>query len=633
MLPNRFIQNKKTFLAYNEFRKQIFTELAPRDSEFVLYLLPWLLSVNDPAVPGYIPDQERPMAVFGAATDQGILKRESAFKKRFDIRRPGPLLKPAFQAALIQGIYTIGSVGTIGQTPSSDCDLWICIDADQFDARDRDALARKINLIKDWLDAHLKLPVYFFICDVEDIRQGRFGSLDHESSGSAQRGVLKEEFYRTAILICGKIPLWWACYDPDSETDYPALAAQYQKGVFGDYDFIDLGAITTIDPDECFGATLWQFNKALTHPLKSVIKMLLLEMLLSAPGESLLCNRFRRLILERKPAAAFCDPSAFTGQAILEFQKNTDPETFAFIQRCYYLRHEIKLYTKQETVKERLAREIFRRYPLSREEIYRLNDFATWPMHEQLEFGETMLSLLSRIYRKITDRQAEIASGLTRRDMTIIGRKLAVCLERKKGKIPLIHKPTANINHPNLAFHHRPPEWQVLAAGENARRVIADPVIADPDIVYCIAHLVWNDLYRALDVRMAPNPTPVTLQEIHNLAARIREVFGSFDITGVDFKNFLEPEKVTTVLVIVSFAGGQSLKDMNDFSVLYENHWGELFFLRFHTPKAFRTFIEDRQEKFSGARTHYYVRRNSLYYEKIIERTKMLVTHIFDVSP
>lgn len=627
MLPNTFVQNKKKYLAYNEFRKEIFSELAPRDSEFVLYLLPWLLSVNDAAVPGYLPDLKRPLAVFGAATDQRILKREPAFKKRFAVRGPGPLLKPSYQASLIQGIYTIGSIGTIGQTPSSDCDIWICIDGEQFDDPSRDGLTRKLNLIKDWLDSHLKLPVYFFLCDVEDIRQGRFGRLDGESSGSAQRNVLKEEFYRTAILICGKIPLWWAAFDPAGETDYPTLAAQYQTGGFGDYEFIDLGPISTIDRDECFGATLWQFNKALTHPLKSVIKMLLLEMLLQSPGEALLCNRFRKLILETSPGEAFCDPGAFTGQAVLDFQKSADPKTFSFIQHCFYLRHEIKFFTKFETVKEKLAREIFQRHPLPREEIYRLNDFATWPMGEQLDFGEKILSLLSTLYRKITDRREEITSGLTRRDMTIIGRKLTACLERKEGKIPLIHKPTANLNHPNLTFFYRPPEWQVLAAGDTAK-----PVTTSPDIVASIAHLVWNDLYRALDVRMAPNPTPVTLQEIHNLARRIGEVFGSFDITGVDFKHFLEPEKVATVLIIVSFAGSQSLKDMNDFSILYENHWGELFFRHFSTLKAFKSFIEDRQQKFSGAQVHYYVRRNSLYYEKIIERTKMLVTHIFDVS-
>jgi hypothetical protein len=189
----------------------------------------------------------------------------------------------------------------------------------------------------------------------------------------------------------------------------------------------------------------------------------------------------------------------------------------------------------------------------------------------------------------------------------------------------VIHKPSANLNLPNLTFTSKAGGWEVLASGDPPK-----PIVASTDITYCIAYLVWNDLYQAMDVRMTPNPTPVTLQEIHSLAKRIREIFGSFDIAGIDFKNFLEPEDVTKMLVIVSFESADHFKDMNDFSLLYCNHWGELFFRRFNTTKKFKTFIENGGEKFSGTEMFYYVRRSGLYYEKIIERTKMLVTHIFD---
>lgn len=625
MLLNTFTHNKKLFLAYHEFRKTIFSELAPRDSEAILYLLPWMLSVNDPAVPGYIEGLDEPIAVHGAFTNRAILSRENAFKKRFDIRKQASLLKPFTRGCTIQGLYTIGSVGTISQTSSSDCDIWICIDKENFDDKDRVNLSRKVNIIKDWMDSNLRIPVYFFICDIDDIRSGNFGNLDEESSGSAQRNVLKEEFYRTSILIAGKIPLWWVCFDPDGDVDYEEFASLYEKDFFGDYDFIDMGSVPEIGRDEYFGAALWQFNKSLTRPLKSVIKMLLLEMFLGAPSSELLCHRFRKLTMNQQKNPVFCDPSVFTWGAILEYKQDADPETFAFIQKCYYLRNEIKFFSKAETIKETIGRDIFRDYPLKRTEIYRLNDFAIWPLSEQLDFGEKTLDLLTQIYKRITPRQKGTANRLTQRDMTIIGRKLAVCLEKKRDKIPVIHKPSSILNLPKLTFISKASEWEVVAHGDPPA-----PVAASTDIAYCIAYLVWNDLYQMMDVRMAPNPTPVTLQEIHNLAKRIREIFGSFDITGIDFKNFLEPENVTKMLVIVSFESADQLRDMNDISILYGNHWGELFFRRFNAPKKFKAFIEDSGDKFSGTEMYYYVRRSGLYYEKIIERTKMLVTHIFD---
>lgn len=624
MLLKTFVQNKKIYIAYNNFRKNIFSELAPKDSEAILYLLPWMLSVNDPAVPGYVPNLKRHIAVYGATTDREIVKRERVFKTMFDIKQHGSLLVPSTNLSLIQGIYTIGSIGTISQTASSDCDIWICIDKANFDEKSMNHLHQKIHLIKDWMDANIKMPVYFFICDVEDIKNSYFGSLDYESSGSAQRNILKEEFYRTAIMISGKIPLWWICFDPDSNIDYQELATQYFSGAFEDYDLIDMGSLESVESNEYFGAALWQFNKALTHPLKSIIKMLLLEMLIVASGEELLCNSFRNSILTQGKDFVFQDPSMFALKAVLDYNQGIDQETFEFIKMCCYLRYEIKFYSKKLTLKETLAKEIFQTFPLSREQIYRLNEFATWPLLEQLDFGEQIFALLVKIYKGISEYQKDVISGLTPQDMAVIGRKLASFLERKLNKVSVIHKPIFNLNLPTLTFSVEKKIWQVFAAGD-----LSKPVIASADIVYCMAYLIWNGIFEGWNIRMTPNSTPVTLQEIANLAKMIKETFGGFDVTGVNFENFIEPEKVTKMLVVISFEGSSQSKDMNDFCVIYSNNWGELFVRRFNATKKFKEFIEDGGPKFSRTDIHYYIQRNSLYYEKIIERTKMLVTHIF----
>jgi adenylate cyclase, class 1 len=624
MLRKTFVHNKKIYLAYNHFRKNIFAALARKDSEAILYLLPWMLSVNDSAVPGHMPNLKKSIAVFGATTDQALIRREPSFKSLFGIRKSGALLRPSVQVSLIQGLYTIGSVGTISQTPSSDCDIWVCIKKADFDDKAREHLLQKINLIKDWMDANLKMPVYFFLCDIDDIRNSRFGVVGNESSGSAQRNVLKEEFYRTSILISGKIPLWWACFDPQDNVDYHVFSTQYSKDDFDDYDFIDMGALESVDHDEYFGAALWQFNKALTHPLKSVIKMLLLEMLLAAHGQELLCHRFRRLILNQERDYVFHDPSLFTLQAILDYSRDVHPDIFEFIKQCSYLRFDIKFHTRKLTFKENLAKEIFQSYPLTREQIDRLNAFADWPLLEHLAFGEKIFMLLLKIYKRIMAYRQDVGSGLTDQDMTIIGRKLAACLERKRRKVPVVHKPIFHPNLPNLTFSSVNKSWHVSAAGEAVK-----PVVASADIVYCIAYLIWNDIYQSTNVRMIPNPTPVTLQEINNLAKRIKEIFGVVDITGIDFNNFLETEKVTKMLVVVSFENPRNASELNDLSVIYSNHWGELFFRRFNSPSQFEAFIGQGGLIFSRTEKHYYIQRNSLYYEKIIERTKNLVNQIF----
>ncbi|MCX5853582.1 MAG: class I adenylate cyclase [Deltaproteobacteria bacterium] len=623
MFLKTFVQNKKIYLAYNNFRRNIFSELSPKDSEAILYLLPWMLSVNDPSVPGYVHDLKRPIAVFGATTDRAIIKREPVFKTMFNIRKQGSLLIPSTQVCYIQGIYTIGSIGTISQTASSDCDIWICIEKADFDEKSKRHLLQKIYLIKDWIDANLKMPVYFFICSVGDIRNSNFGPLDYESSGSAQRNVLKEEFYRTTLMISGKIPLWWVCYDPHGHVDYQKLAARYTDGAFGDYDFIDMGPLDSVDSDEYFGAALWQFNKALTHPLKSIIKMLLLEMLIVSSGEELLCHRFRNSILSQEKEFIFYDPGMFTLRAVLDFYQEIDLDTFEFIKECCYLRYGIKFYSKKVTLKENLARKIFQSFPLTREQIFRLNGFADWPLREQLNFGKKIFSLLVKIYKGITACQKDVISSLTPQDMTIIGRKLATCLETKHHKITVIHKPLLNLNLPTFTFSIERKSWRVFAAGDSSK-----PVVASADIVYCITYIVWNGIYQDGDVRMTANSRPVTLQEIRNLARTIKEVFGIFDVTGVDFENYLEPEKVTKMLIVISFEGPHAGEGMNEFCLIYRNNWGELFVRRFNSQAKFRGFVESSGRKFVGTEIYYYIQRNSIYYEKIIARTKRLVTEV-----
>jgi len=623
MLPYTFLQNKKTYIAYNQFRKRIFSQLSPKESEAILYLLPWILSVNHPAVPGYIKELKKPFKVYGLEKEREIHKKEAAFKTRFGLKSELSFMRFRANENIIEGLYTIGSVGTVSQTSRSDCDIWICIDRKKFDDKELNQLVLKINLIKDWFDANFRMPIFFFVTDLDDIRTCNYGNIGMESSGSTQKNILKEEFYRTTILICGKIPLWWVCYDEHKPADYNELSESYAYGSLGDYDFIDLGNLESVDRSEYFGSALWQFNKSLTHPLKSIIKMLLMEMLLVAPREELLCHRFRQHVLSQKTNQAFMDPSMFTMDAVLRYNEGVEEETLEFIKKCFYLCYEVRLQSKKLTLKETLCRPIFKQYAIDRKEIYRLNDFARWTLHEQMEFGDQALTLLLNIYNGITLLQKGIAQGIAPQDLTIIGRKLSSCLEKRTNKIPIVHKPLENLNLPTLVFNVEGKTWRVYPAKEETRTLVESM-----DIVYCIAYLVWNDVYAPGQVRMNPNQTPVSIQEIMGLARRIREMFGFYDISSIDFQNFLKPERVTKILVVASIDETHIDKEIVDVCVLYCNNWGELFFSRLKSMHHLHDFLYDQQEHLTYADVNCYIQRNSQFYEKVIERTKRAITQI-----
>lgn len=620
MLPITILQNKKTFLSYNNSRKRIFTELFPRESEIILYLLPWLLSVNHPSFPGYVKNLKKPVQVFNIDSEKEIIRRQPVFKRMFGFQGAESLIRIASEALIIQGIYTIGSMGTISSTSRSDCDIWICIDKNDFNDMTLGQFHQKINLIKDWFDANIKLPVYFFVSDVCDIKNCSFGSVDFESSGSSQKNVLKEEFYRTSIRICGKIPFWWVCFDRGNKVDYEKFVSGFSGDAFGEYEFIDFGDLSSIPRDEYFGAALWQYNKSLTHPLKSIMKMLLLKMFLDEPGKELLCHRFRSFVLEQNSDEFLSDPSVFTLREILEHAKGYDAETFEFIKKCCYLRYDIKLYSKSVTLKEKYVVDLFKQYTINRDEIHRLNKFTSWNFSDQIEVGSKIFSLLLKIYTDIVAMKDGISGEIAPQDLTLIGRKLSSCLASKQHKISILRKPIDNLNLPSLIFNINGNIWRVSSSMDKSL-----PIISNANIVYCIAFLVWNDIYLQQQMRMLPNPTPVTIQEIINLAKKIKDVFGVYDVSNIGFENFLADEKYPRMLLVISFEASGDIKDINDSCLLYLNNWGELFVRRFNSPGELNVFLSKHHKQIEGSELNYYVQRSSLYYEKIIERTKRLV--------
>jgi len=624
MLSRTLIKNRRTFQEYNKFRKQIFTELAPKESVYVLFLLPWLLSINHRSFPGYVKNLRKPFKVYNIDNEREIIRREETFKKIFQFDGREPLRPISQEICWIQGVYTIGSIGTVSQTSRSDCDIWICIDKRDFDDTLFGQLNQKINLIKDWFDSQQRIPVYFFINDVEDIRNCVFGEVKQESSGSTQRNILKEEFYRTFILICGKIPLWWLAYEEGNEVGYEEWLREIEEKRPEYDDVIDLGDLPGVRREEYFGAAIWQYNKALTHPLKSLLKMLLLKMQLDQTKGELLCHEFRRAVLGKKSDEPFIDPSLFTMNAVLDYAANSfERKTYEFIKKCFYLRYDIKLNARKITLKEKLAADLFKKHRLTLEEIHHLNEFSLWNLNEQIAFGTAIFDLLFKIYRDISPLAKGVISEVTEQDLTIIGRKLFVTLEKKPNKIPIFLKPLEEMNLSSLIFKFYGRNWQVATTGD-----FAHPLVTHSNIVYCIAYLVWNGFYERNLIRMLPNPTTVTTQEIINLAEMVKHVFGTYNIANIGMENFLEEEKYIRVLLVVGFEDIHGGYYMNDICLLYSNNWGELFVRKFTAFERLKAFLDKYRTKFFWKEMNYYIKRNSLYYEKVIERTKRIVAQI-----
>jgi adenylate cyclase, class 1 len=614
-------RNKQCFIRYNRFRKEIFSELSPRASETILFLLPWLLSINHPACPGFLEDRAMPLKVFNIDIEREIRGRETIFKRLFDIKATGTLLHHGPRFNVIQGLYTIGSIGSVSQTSGSDCDIWVCCDKRHFDEASWRQLHQKINLIKDWLDMHLRMQVHFFICDVEDIRNNRFGSVDSESSGSSQQNILKEEFYRTCIVICGKIPLWWLCQDGGEPLPYEEARKVLEARKYSEFDIIDFGDLQQIDGGEYFGAALWQLQKALKRPLKSILKMILLKILLDRPQERTICHQFREAVLATEDNTLFPDPSVFTFHSILShYQDISKPEILDFLKHCIYIRCEIIPHSSRMPLKNQLVKDLLQQYPIDIRRRIRLSRFPRWDFNSQIKLGNQLFHLLMDSYREITAAHGGSASSLNRRDFTIIGRKILVSHQSKPNKIHVLQKPIETLNLTHLTIRLDSGQWQVFAGNDKER-----PLASDANILSIIGFIVWNGLFDVNKLRMEPNPSNVTMQEIVNLGRKAGEFLGTFDTQDIELSRYLKKEQLTKLLVVISFENFYWEKNINDFGVLYKNSWGELYARQLSSARELESFLRRVKQPSLGIETAYYLQRNSTYYEKIIERTKEVI--------
>ena len=184
------------------------------------------------------------------------------------------------QAVQQSGVFFLmGSMGTIAQTHRSDLDIWICC-APHLEREQKKLLQEKCEKISRWATT-LQLEVHFFLMDCDMFREGSISDLDEESSGSAQRYLLLDEFYRTGIYIAGRYPMWWFI-PAGQEREYEKIASDLLSRRYIESKVVlDFGPLPEIPRNEFIGAAIWQLYKAIESPYKSILKLFLLENLCS----------------------------------------------------------------------------------------------------------------------------------------------------------------------------------------------------------------------------------------------------------------------------------------------------------------------------------------------------------------
>jgi len=543
---------------------------------------------------------------------------------------PLPRADDAPAPVAIEGLYTIGSTGTAAQTPTSDLDYWVCYAARAMTPALADALAGRLARIEAWAAQTFGLEVHFFAMDLERVRQNNFGFSDQESSGSAQALLLKEEFYRTAVRVAGKAPLWWLTPPGADDRAYAAARRFAGAGPLGGR-LIDLGNLVDIPPGEFFGASLWQIVKALKSPFKSIMKFGLLEKYIAsgASGQgALLCDRIKASLLAGRTALADTDPYVLLLREVSEhYARAGEKESLTLVRLSFLLKSKVAEACAPGAVPLRAEdaqlRELFQG------EQARFGTGGGWSFRRLEHVGGLVNAFIVRTYTRVRDLRPQGDDvSITPEDLTKLGRKISSSFSRRKHKIE--HTPFLAIGGNTFRILHflakdrklgRPTDWEIQGAQEVAshdRLQLAD-LRKGPGLAELLVWLACNRLFvPGVEVRGDYSISPVTARDLDTLLHRLAEFFppGPTFNTGID--EMLRPERIVRAFFILNLVQPREQDTVREVNLVYSTNWGELFcrtvavdradvlfadpgrFLlrhvdqRFETPPVMDCFVPDR---------------------------------------
>ncbi|WP_347928317.1 class I adenylate cyclase [Pseudomonas helvetica] len=570
-------QLRARFLKLNDGRLARAMEgLSPRQ-QGVLTLLPLFFHVNHPLLPGYVSGST-PAGLSNFEPDATALAEAQRLTRSFSYKpRHGNPPRP------IQGLFLMGSLGTLAQADQSDMDVWVC-HAPDLSESELAELRKKCQLLEIWA-ASQGAEAHFFLIDPQRFVRGeRDTQLSSDDCGTTQHYLLLDEFYRTAIWLAGRTPIWWLVpvYE---ETGYDQYThTLLSKRFIRADETLDLGHLARIPPGEFIGAGLWQLFKGIESPYKSVLKLLLTEVYASEhPNVKCLSLRFKQAVFANRLDLDELDPYIVVYRRIEEYlTARGEPERLELVRRALYLKVNRKLTGNsgqrnkswQRLLLERLAEE----WGWDQRQLAMLDSRSQWKVRQVSAERRALVNELNYSYRFLTQfaRTEQSVSLINKRDLNVLGRRLYAAFERKADKIEFINPGIA----PDLAedtltlvqsANKKEPgqshwglyngnlgnlEWEHFAPIKRCRELLEL-------LTWCHRNGVIDSSTR---LALHPGSSDLSEFELFNLLGSLQQTI-ALPLTSVSEEQLLHASVPSEVLILVN-VGVDPLKHHRDLNIL-----------------------------------------------------------------
>ncbi len=523
------------------------------------------------------------------------------------------------QDHVVEGLFTIGSTGSLAQTADSDIDWWVCINEDHFTLTGIDLFRKKLDMLENMADKQFKTQVTFFLVDILKTRNNDFGDSTIESSGSAQTRLLKEEFYRTMIYIAGRIPLWSVLPTSISINYYNSILKTVSS--FPSLTrYIDLGDIHAISTSEYVGASIWQMFKWLKSPFKSVIKMALLEKFIYEYGrQSLLCNKYKDEWMNSGAHLKLAQNDSYyiLLKNLLEYyEKKSDKHSVTLLLTCFFLKLGISKDSQIDNtvfgLKKILLEKCMGEWGWSKARVFEIGNFKNWGYSDIVKlsnFIERYMVKKYKIINKAFESLLHGRSGISPEDRTMLGRKVLVEFSKqsgKVGKVLLISRSDRHFQSLQLKYIKKDGQafaWKLLHNLKGTRKNAKsfqnreDSLISADTIEEIGAWLINNSLYNEHTIiNLIPNPAYVTFDDIRKLYKNMYDFFHPLLRQNISFDQLLMKNRMVCMFVSINFYAPKQAHEVSGYCAVYLNSWGEMFCKSSYSSKGFPSMDEVKKD-------------------------------------
>jgi len=603
------LKNLNHFKNYNKYKNSVMESCMSNEKLAAYRVLSLLLHVNISGLPGYLENPKVPIGIkhYKISTVE-LDTAKKLFRGVFFNENYLKSLKEEY--CIIESLLTIGSIGSIAQNSHSDFDFWLCIDENKFTAEEMFLLKKKIKKIEEWADEKFDLEVHFFITDFNKAIRNEFGSTDEESTGTAMAKLLKEEFLRSYFQVAGKTPYWSMVPVDAKEGTYNKILEFVKKSKhLKEDDFIDLGPTPSISMDEYFGAALWQINKALSSPYKSVFKMaLLLAYVLDEKG-GFICDMVKKRILGKKPESQWPDPYLIMFERILDFfHRRGEEKTVDLLRKCMYLKMETKILrsdyqSKKIDQKRAKIANYIKEWQWNHETVQELNKFDEWSFKKNAGFGMLINNFLISAYRELSDMVKTKGSEIkiSQNDLTVLGRKIYAIYSKQQAKIYSISQFSDKDPHQdNLTLvrysQHGQNESFNVYMDDVTNRILKKQDTKDYFLFNsksALGALSWIVLNKCYGQKTRLNIMNYQFaEEMNSLIEDIFAFFPPIDISKIDSQKLLNQAVKEKVYIVVNFSIPRWTKDVKTVGVISRNSWGEMFLHEYSGPECLNKAVE-----------------------------------------